>query len=132
MNVLIRVIGQVLLLNSNIIHIVSGSKNFVKFIFSFSNDWEPLTKYAQFIQGDSSYIVDIGNDRVCYLPEPITDGECILSLYGVGGVGGSTIATTNTLTFNIKKSNYIEDGSEEIFEDSIATVEEVQAYMTQT
>lgn len=132
MDVMIRVIGQMLLLNSNVIRIVSGSKNFVKFIFSFSSDWELLTKYVQLVQGDSSYIIEIGNNKICYLPEEIVNGEFTLSLYGIGGVDGSIVATTNSLTFNVIKSNYIEDGSEEIIENSIATVEEVQAYMMGT
>lgn len=114
MNVRIRVIGQRLSFNSNAVRIVSGSKNFVKFIFSYTSDWEPLSKYAQFVQGDSSYVVEIESDNTCYLPDSITDGDFVLSLYGVGGDDEDIIATTTTLTFNILKSNYIESVSEEV------------------
>lgn len=131
MNVGVSVIGQRLSFNSNAMKIVSGSKNFVRFVFSFTADWDSLSTYAQFIQDGSSYIVEVGDDKACYLPDVIVDGECTLSLRGIGGAGGSVIATTNPLTFNVTKSNYREDGSEEIIEDVIATVEEVQAYITE-
>ena len=130
MDVKINVIGQKLSFHSNAT-IVSGSKNFVKFIFSFTNDWNLLIKYAQFIQGDNSYVVEIGDDNYCFVPQQIEDGECNLNVYGVGGDGGAIIATTNTLMFNVFKSDYINDGSSVIINDDyIASVDEVENFIS--
>lgn len=128
MDVKINVVGQKLYFNANTT-IVSGSRNFVKFVFSFTKDWDMLTKYVQFIQGGNSYTTEVGNDDSCYLPYQIESGECLMHVYGLRAYN-LIVATTSSLKFIVEKSDLMTGGSDIEFDDeNIATVSEVEDYI---
>lgn len=132
MDVEVIVMGQKISFHSNAANIVSGSNNFVRFVFNFSKDWGLLTKYAQFTQDDNTYSVVISSDNSCYLPREVYGGNCTVVLHGIGVTNGGVIATTNTLKFDVIKSDYVYDGSSEVVDDDyIATVEELTDYINQ-
>lgn len=130
MGIGIRVVNQQLRTTTNFRTLVSGSQNFVRFIFDLSNEWDDLLVFAQFTQNGVGYNMYLDEENSVYLPSEIVDGTFTLMLYGSGGFNSGVVATTNSLTFNVIKSNYIEDGSEVIIENSIATVDEVENYVT--
>ena len=85
---------------------VSGSQEFVKFIFYLSEDWTDLTAFAQFTQGDDSYNVYLDEDGAAYLPAEIGPGNCRIMLYGTGG---DVIGTTNAISIYIDDSGFVAD-----------------------
>lgn len=101
MIIYVDVIGQKLKIVSNTKNLVSGSQNFVRFFFNLDSDWDGLTVFAQFRQGNVAYNQYLDNENSVYLPSEITEGTVDLSLYGTGG---TVRATVNYLTFNVDKN----------------------------
>lgn len=101
MKVYIDVTGQRLKIVTNKKEFVSGSQNFVKFVFNLDSDWDGLTVFAQFQQNGNTYNTYLDENNCVYLPAEITKGECRLTLYGTGG---ETKATTNYLILTIDEN----------------------------
>lgn len=114
--------------------LVSDSLNAIEFQFEFSCEWDGMTKTAQFTQQDtrtkqfSTYNVLLGADNTAMLPNEITDGVVLCSVFGVEGVER---LTTNALAFPVVKSGFVADGetpippTPDLYQQLIA---EVQAF----
>lgn len=132
MEVLVNVIGQKLRIATNCKTFVGGTRDFIKFVFSLPDDWIGLTIYAQFIQDGAAFNRHLDSNSSAFLPNEIHDGKCELVLYGAGG---TTVALTDSVMLNIKRSNHVGDGSEGgSGEDSVviyasATLEEMKEYL---
>ena len=87
---------------------VEGSQEFVRFHFSFSEEWDSLTVFAQFIQSGKSYNVYLDDNNNVYLPSEIKSGKCNLVLYGSKD---KIIATTNYISLILNKYLLIQDAS---------------------
>lgn len=68
--------------------IISGSQEFVKFHFELDSDWQQLTSFAQFTQGNMSYNEYLDENHDVFLPAEIVAGTCTLMLYGTGTRNG--------------------------------------------
>ena len=101
MEILVNVIGQKLKIATNLKCFISGSQQFVKFIFNMDDSWDNLTTFAQFRQNDVAYNQYLDTNNSVYLPREIGAGACTLILYGTGG---NVRATTNYLTLTIDEN----------------------------
>lgn len=125
MEVLVNVIGQKLRIATNCKTFVEGTRNFIKFVFVLPDEWIGLDMQAQFIQDGAAFNRQLDSSHGAFLPDEIHDGKCELILYGAGGM---TVALTDSLTLNIKKSNHASDGSSgETY--VLATLEEMKEYL---
>lgn len=124
MEVLVSVIGQKLRISTNAKTFVEGTQNFIKFIFSLSDEWDGLDMKAQFIQDGTAYDQQLDSEHSVFLPSDIHDGKCELILYGSSGL---TVAVTDGVMLNIKRSNYSNDGKENVI--VFATLEEMRKYL---
>jgi len=107
MEILVRVVNQKLKIRTDMRHIVSGTKQFVRFIFDIPDQFAALAPHAQFVQGENIYDVELSsNDWGCYLPWELNTGVCTLSLYGIDG---DIIGTTDCVDLQIIKSAIIPD-----------------------
>lgn len=52
---------------------------------------------------------NLDEENSCYVPSVLEEGKCTFTLYGIGGAGGSTKATTNSVDFILIKQNYDPD-----------------------
>lgn len=109
--ILVRVIGQKLMMGTNQKNLVEGSQKFVKIIFDLSSDWDNLTVFAQFTQNNVSYNVYLDEDDSVFLPSEITAGSCTMVIYGTGSTTtGTTVrGTANYLTFTIDRNILVSD-----------------------
>lgn len=124
MEVLVSVIGQKLRISTNAKTFVEGTQNFIKFIFSLSNEWIGLDVKAQFIQNGVAYDCQLDSECSVFLPSDIHDGKCELILYGSSGL---IVAVTDGVILNIKRSNYTNEGKENVI--VFATLEEMREYL---
>ncbi|MDO5346573.1 MAG: hypothetical protein Q4E91_12620 [Lachnospiraceae bacterium] len=124
MEVLVTVIGQKLRIATNCKTFVEGTCNFVKFVFSLSDDWAGLATHAQFIQDGNAYNRQLDGSHSVFLPDEIHDGKCELVLYGIRGL---TVEISDSAVLNIKKSNHRSDGQEDMY--IFATIEEMREYL---
>lgn len=128
MEINIQVEGQRLRIESNYKRLVYGTRKFIKFIFDFSDDWDGLTIFAQFVQDGEDRNVFLDADGSVYLPSDIKPGRCDMILYGTGN--GDIIATSNLLAFLIDDNHVIIDESSigitpSLYEQLVAKVNEV-------
>lgn len=139
MDIFVKVDGQKIVLPTNM-KVVTGSSNFVKLVFTLATDWDNMSVKAIFTQVVNGERVDtkktLDEYNSCYVPSTLEEGRCVLTLYGVGGIGGSVKATTNTVDFIVVKQNYNPDedsgDDDDDDEDSdlyVATNDEVKAYL---
>lgn len=108
MEIFVSVTGQKLKVATNQKILAPGTQNFIKFTFSFSEDWNELKVFAQFKQNDTAYNKYLDENNSVFLPHEIGGGICTLMLYGTKD---NVIATTNCLTFTVDKDNYIADAN---------------------
>ena len=108
MEIFASVTGQKLKVATNQKILAPGTQNFIKFTFSFSEDWNELKVFAQFRQNDTAYNKYLDENNSVFLPHEIGGGICTLMLYGTKD---NVIATTNCLTFTVDKDNYIADAN---------------------
>lgn len=106
MDVIVNVVNQKLKIASNLKNYVEGSKNFVRFVFNLSNDWNGLTVTAQFIQKGIAYPVELDSKNSAYLPEHIVAGTCYLVL---NGTGGGKIASTSHIKLTLEEDLFVEN-----------------------
>ena len=83
MDVLVNVFQQKLRIVDHQDFFVSGTQNFIKFIFNLDNAWKDLSITARFIQKQKYYDTCLDESNSVYMPNEITSGECLLFLYGV-------------------------------------------------
>lgn len=113
----IRVNGQKLYLQANHYKLATGSQLFIRFVFDMSDDWDGLTTFAQFRQGDTAYNVYLDSNNSVTLPSEITSGECRMMLYGNGGE--NVIATTGQIRFCVTDNSFISDDQSTIITPSL-------------
>lgn len=97
MDILITVNNQKMHCN-NTKKFVAGSQEFILFTFELSEEWDGLSVYAQFTQGNKSYNAYLDGNNGAYLPPEIVDGVCTLALKGSNG---NRIAVTEPLKLEI-------------------------------
>lgn len=124
MEVLVSVIGQKLRICTNARTLVDGTRNFIKFVFSLSDEWAGLEMTAQFIQDGTAYDRQLDSNYSVFLPDEIHDGKCELILHGIDGL---IVAVSDGAMLNVKRSNHVTDGKEDIF--IFATLEEMKEYL---
>lgn len=142
MEIIINVVNQKLRLATNLTTYVSGSQNFVRFVFNLDESWDGLYPFAQFIQDSRTYNWYLDQDNAVYMPSDIQPGECRLVLYGTNN---GVKAITDALLLTINDSMLVIDASSTgitptLYEqlvskvdslatiDSIATVAETKSY----
>ena len=108
MDILIHVNKQRLKLPKSLNNFVSGTQQFIRFIFDLSSDWDNLRTFAQFIQNGTAYSVYLDENNSVYLPSEIQAGKCTLMLYGTG----DTIrATTDYISLDITPNILVQNAS---------------------
>lgn len=107
MDIPVKVRNQKMQIESNLKCIVSGSQQFVRFVFDLTDEWDGLSPMAQFNQNGDIYNETLDEDYACYLPSGIQGGTCMMALYGTDG---TTIATTRATKLYIIESGYVETG----------------------
>lgn len=121
----IQVRGQVMKpLIKNVL--ANHSQEFSRFVFFLSDDWDGLTTFAQFRQGDAAYNVYLDSENACYLPPEIAAGKVSLMLYGTGE---DVIGTTNAITMCVSDNKYVSDAQSTEITESLyqQLVNEVRA-----
>ena len=106
MDILVNVANQKLKIATNLKSLVSGTQEFIRFVFNLTSDWDELMTFAQFIQDGVAYNQYLDENKAAYLPPEIGVGTCTLMLYGSNG---NTIGTTNYVTLTIDENMLIED-----------------------
>lgn len=101
MEIFVNVVNQKLKVATNLKNYVSGTQEFIRFVFGLSDDWDDLSVFAQFRQGSEAYNVYLDTNNSAYLPPEIGAGTCTLMLYGSHN---RTRATTNYLTLTIDEN----------------------------
>lgn len=125
MDILVSVVNQKLRIATNLKNLVSGSQDFIKFIFDLSSDWDGMTTFAQFQQSGIAYNRSLDENNSVYLPQEIRAGTCKLTLYGSGN--GRT-GTTNYVTLYIDDNIFVYDaiagdGIPEALSDRLSQIE---------
>ena len=134
MEILVNVIGQKLKVTTNLKCFISGSQQFVKFIFNMDSEWDNLLTFAQFRQNGVAYNQYLDEDNSVYLPSEIGAGTCTLILYGTyNGVR----ATTNYLTLTIDESILVTDAqsteiSTSLYEQLVTKVNAITSFNDQS
>lgn len=102
---------------------------FIRFVFDMSDDWDGLTTFAQFRQGDNSYNVYLDSNNSVTLPSEITSGECRMMLYGNGDE--NVIATTGQIRFCVTDNSFVADDQSTIITPSLyeQMIERVSQYI---
>lgn len=100
MDVFIDVVNQKLRVATNLRKYVSGTNQFVRFIFNLSDDWAGLTTRAEFLQNENVFSHELDSNNSVYLPREVTHGKCSLSLKGTNG---TITATSEDVVFLIEK-----------------------------
>ena len=120
MDIAIDVIDQKLRLKTDkkVGRLVSGTQEFVRFVFNLTSDWDGLSVLAQFNQGGVAYNQYLDSEHGAFLPAEIKAGSVTLMLYGTGG---TTIGTTNYLTFQIDKDIFVTDANSTDISQSLYT-----------
>ncbi len=120
MDIKCTVNGQKLKIITPLRHFPQGSDDFVRFLFTFSDDWDGLMAFAQFRQGSNysnRYLesVTVTEDGVAHtypsvtLPNWPKTGPLAMTLYGNGNE--TVIGTTNYVLMHIDATGHI-NGSE--------------------
>lgn len=114
MEIKINVTGQKMKVATNLKTYVSGSQEFVKFTFNFTdNSWDMFNQKQRqlsvhFKQGNTVISANLDSNNSVYLPSDISVGECYLTLYGANN---NIIGITEGLELKIKE-NYISTSPE--------------------
>lgn len=104
MEVLIRVEGKRIWLDTIPVVLASDSQEFVKFIFEITSDWNGLSTYAQFIQNDNTYKAYLDSENSVYIPSGVANGYCLMSLCGTNA---NRVVMTNAVKFIVHNNEVI-------------------------
>lgn len=90
-------------------YVTEGSRNFVVCLFTFSSDWDNITKYALFARDDKTYEVEIVDGK-CIVPYECarTAGQFQLAIVGKN-TQEDVIATTGDKTVRVSSSEFEEN-----------------------
>ena len=95
-------------------YVTEGSKNFVQLLFTFSNDWDGIDKWALFARDNKTYEVAIVDGK-CIVPYECarTSGQFQLTVVGKE-TAGDVIATTSDKAVRVSSNEFEENpaGSE--------------------
>lgn len=95
-------------------YVTEGSKNFVRLLFTFSNDWDGIDKWALFARDNKTYEVAIVDGK-CIVPYECarTQGQFQLTVVGKANEG-EVIATTSDKAVRVSSNEFEENpaGSE--------------------
>ena len=95
-------------------YVTEGSKNFVQLLFTFSNDWDGIDKWALFARDNKTYEVAIVDGK-CIVPYECarTSGQFQLTVVGKANEG-EVIATTSDKAVRVSSNEFEENptGSE--------------------
>ena len=95
-------------------YVTEGSKNFVQLLFTFSDDWDGIDKYALFARDNKTYEVAIVDGK-CIVPYECarTSGQFQLTVVGKE-TAGDVIATTSDKAVRVSSNEFEENptGSE--------------------
>lgn len=95
-------------------YVTEGSKNFVQLLFTFSDDWDGIDKYALFARDNKTYEVAIVDGK-CIVPYECarTSGQFQLTVIGKE-TAGDVIATTSDKAVRVSSNEFEENptGSE--------------------
>ncbi len=108
MDILVNVANQKLKIATNLKSLVSGTQEFVRFVFNLTGDWDNLVTFAQFRQNGIAYNQYLDDDKSAYLPAEIGTGTCTMMLYGSNN---NTIATTNYLVLSLDENILVTDAN---------------------
>ena len=126
MDILVTVVNQKLRIATNLQNLVSGSQDFIRFIFDLSSDWDDMTTFAQFQQSGIAYNRSLDENNAVYFPQEIRAGTCKMTLYGSGN--GKT-GTTNNVTLYVDENTFVYDaipgdGVPEALSDRLSQIED--------
>ena len=110
MNVIVK--GQEIFSNECRIVLATGSIDWMEFKFYFSDDWTGFIKTAQFTQNGTTYNQLLENDA-CMLPSEITEGNFLLSVFGVLP-NSAKRATTAHVVMNAIYPGFVSEGQSPI------------------
>lgn len=95
-------------------YVTEGSKNFVQLLFTFSDDWDGIDKWALFARDNKTYEVSIVDGK-CIVPYECarTQGQFQLTVVGKANEG-EVIATTSDKAVRVSSNEFEENpaGSE--------------------
>lgn len=95
-------------------YVTEGSKNFVQLLFTFSDDWDGIDKWALFARDNKTYEVSIVDGK-CIVPYECarTSGQFQLTVVGKE-TAGDVIATTSDKAVRVSSNEFEENptGSE--------------------
>lgn len=106
MDILVNVVNQKLKIATNLKYLISGTQEFIRFVFNLPSDWIGLFTFAQFCQDGVAYNQYLDEDNSVYLPSEIGSGVCTLMLYGSND---RIIGTTNYITLTIDDNILVSD-----------------------
>ena len=81
---------------------VSGSINYYKCSFSFSDEWKDLNKFAVFVCDENTVTADINNGE-CFIPQEVLSEESCVAV----GVYGSSFSEDNPLRISTDFSHIV-------------------------
>lgn len=89
-------------------YVTEGSKNFVQLLFTFSDDWDGIDKYALFARDNKTYEVAIVDGK-CIVPYECarTSGQFQLTVVGKANEG-DVIATTSDKAVRVSSNEFEE------------------------
>lgn len=97
-------------LSSDITVPFSGNVNYYHCIFTFSDEWADLTKYAVFMVEDKAYTVEI-IDNACIMPKEVLYKRCHVTagVFGTNGASNDYIRiSTNPICFFVNDGSYVD------------------------
>lgn len=106
MDIKVNVENQKLHVLGNLRRIISGSEQFIRFVFELPDDWLSINPNAQFIQDGTPYDVPLDEDNAAFLPNEITTGKFHMLLWGQSG---NVIGVSNHITMTIDDNLLILD-----------------------
>lgn len=130
MEIHVTVDGQRMTFEDSGYRFAPRTQKFIKYKFDLSEDWSPLTVFAQFTQGENSYNSYLDYDDCVYLPSEITAGECYMMLYGTGA--NEVRGTTNAIRMCITEDRFVEDAQSTVITQSLydQLIAQLQDYLT--
>ena len=117
MEVPVIVEGQRMIMEQSGYRFAPKSQKFIKFMFRFSDDWAGLTVFAQWKQGNNVYNSFLDYNDCVYMPMELTDGQCMMMLYGTGEDG--VIGTTLPIKLCISNDLFVADSDSTVITQSL-------------
>lgn len=104
MDIPVSIVNQKLKIAMNYKTIVSGTKEFIRFVFGIPNGWEGLGLIAQFKQNNKVYRKALDTENSVFWPTDIGAGTCTLTLLGINSQK-DVIGLTDYVTLTVKEND---------------------------